>query len=420
MSKALTMTAKRIERLVSAKQGQLGHHRDAEVRGLYLQIVRLESKDRPAAASWILRFQLHGREHQLGLGSLHDVPLEEARRRARAAREKLSLGVNPLAEKREAQHKAKLERARAVTFEAATVRFHEERKDKEAAATSDQFISSMRRHAFPTLGTIPVGQIDRQQVLQTLTPIWNARRETAQRIRSGIERVLDWAESQGLREGANVARWAGLKMPLSALATKVTVKNHAALPFAQLPAFIQELRKRQGSAARALEFLILTACRTSEVLGARWDEIDLDGKLWTIPADRMKADKPHTVPLSDQAVTLLRELPREDAVVFVGMKKGQGLSNMSMSNLLQKRLKVDATVHGFRSTFKDWASECTAYPNEVSEMALAHSISSSVEKAYRRGPLLEKRKRLMADWANYCDGKAILTDATVVPLRAPA
>ena len=415
MSKVLTMTSKRIERLVSARQGQLGHHRDPEVRGLYLQVVRLERKDQPAAASWILRFQRDGKEHQMGLGSLHDVSLEAARKKARAAREQLAEGVNPLLLRKAEKQKRK---AASVTFADAARQVYNERKKGQAEITATTFIRCLEIHAFPVFGQVPIGEVDRSLVLQVLRPLWNSQRETGQRVRSAIERTLDHAEAHGLRTGANPARWEVLKILLGAGAADIKVQHHKALPYEQLPQFMQQLRKREGTAAAGLEFLILTAARTGEVIGAVWDEIDLDQKVWVIPAERMKMSRPHRVPLSDRAVAILKALPREDGNphVFIGTKKGRGLSNMSMSVLLQKRMKVPATVHGFRSSFRDWTAD-NQYDRNASELALAHLVGKDdTERSYLRTDMLDRRRPMMADWADYCAGKAV--SGNVVPLRS--
>ena len=414
MSKVLTMTSKRIERLVSARQGQLGHHRDPEVRGLYLQVVRLERKDQPAAASWILRFQRDGKEHQMGLGSLSDVDLVEARKRARAARLKLSEGINPLLERKAEKQKRK---AASVTFADAARQVYEERKKGQAEITATTFIRCLEIHAFPVFGQVPIAEVDRAMVLQVLRPLWNSQRETGQRVRSAIERVLDHAEAHGLREGVNPARWEVLKVLLGAGAADIKVTHHKALPYEELPRFMRELRKREGTAAAALEFLILTAARTGEVIGAVWSEIDLKEKLWVVPAVRMKMSRPHRVPLSDRAIAILKALPREDGNphVFIGTKKGRGISNMSMSVLLQKRMKVDATVHGFRSSFRDWTAD-NEYDRNASELALAHLVGKDdTERSYLRTDMLDRRRPLMQDWADFCDGKTVT--ANVIPMR---
>jgi integrase len=255
-------------------------------------------------------------------------------------------------------------------------------------------------------------------VLKAIEPMWYSKTETASRLRGRIEAELNFAKTRGYRDGENPAAWKdNLVHALPARSTIAKVAHHAAMPFTELPAFMQELSPREGMAARALEFTILTAARTAETIGARWDEIDLAAKLWTVPARRMKAKKEHKVPLSDCALAILRALPREGDFVFVGNCTGTAISNMAMSAVLERMGRAEITVHGFRSSFRDWAAERTAYPNEVIEMALAHTIKNKVEAAYRRGELLVKRARLMADWAKYCSTPAMSVSDQAISIR---
>ena len=270
---------------------------------------------------------------------------------------------------------------------------------------------------FPKLGALSVADIDTGLVLKVIEPIWSTKTETASRLRRRIETILDWATVRGYRSGDNPARWAGhLREVLPPPDKTRQVKHHAALPFAELPAFMSELAKREGVAARALEFTILTAARTGETIGATWNEIDFKNKTWTVPADRMKGRKEHVVPLSVPAIEILRGLPREADFVFIGGQRNNGLSNMAMAAVLKRMGRSDVTVHGMRSVFSDWAHERTAHVGNVIEMALAHSIPSATEAAYRRGTLFAKRTRLMNDWARYCYGKA--ASGEVVSIRA--
>ena len=258
--------------------------------------------------------------------------------------------------------------------------------------------------------------------MKILEPIWSAKPETASRVRGRIENILDWATVLKYREGDNPARWRGNLNKLLPPTSKVRrTKHHEALPYEQLPDFMHDLWAREGTSALALEFLILTAARTSEVINATWAEIDSDNNYWTIAADRMKSNRQHRVPLCERTVEILRSLPREDGNehVFIGPSAGKGLSNMAMSKLLRRMGRDNITVHGFRSTFRDWAAERTAYPNEVAEMALAHVISDKTEEAYRRGDLFEKRRRLMDDWAKYAETEPHDTGA-VVAIRGQA
>jgi integrase len=269
---------------------------------------------------------------------------------------------------------------------------------------------------------LPVAEIDLGWVLSVLEPIWHDKTETASRVRGRIESVLDWAAVRGYRSGENPARWRGqLQHVLPARGQIARPEHHPALPYAELPQFLTALRERQGVAAKALEFTILTAARTGEVIGAKWDEIDFAAKIWTIRADRMKARREHRVPLSDRALEIVKSLPRENGNdhVFIGPRAG-GLSNMAMAALLERMDRTDITVHGFRSTFRDWAAERTGHANHVVEMALAHVVGNKVEAAYRRGDLFEKRRRLMADWAQYCLSRPAAEGERVVILRRVA
>ena len=277
----------------------------------------------------------------------------------------------------------------------------------------------MKMYAYPALGKLPVAAIDKALVLKAIEPIWYTKTETASRVRGRIEAVLDFAKTRGYRTGENPATWDGnLVHALPARNTIAKVQHHAALPFAELPDFMAQLAAREGIAARALEFAILNASRTGEVICSRWSEIDLDAKLWTIPAGRMKAKKEHRVPLTGRSLEILKALPREGDFVFPGGRKGVSISNMAMAEVLKRMGWFDITVHGFRSTFRDWAAERTNYPNHVVEMALAHVVGNKVEAAYRRGDLFAKRARLMGDWAKYCMTRPVETAASnVMPIR---
>jgi integrase len=417
------LTTKRIERLTSAENGKLGRHRDPEIRGLYLQVLRLAEKDRPASASWVLKYEHRGKERMLGLGSLRDFNLKEARERARAARQKLADGIDPLAVKREEQSRLAAEAAKVMTFENVAKQYYDFHHTKwKSDKSRAQFLSTLKTYVYPKIGTVAVADIDTPMVLNVLEPIWKRIPETADRVRGRIEGVLSWATGKGFRKGDNPAQW---RNHLSAILPPNNQPDvhHAALPFEEIADFMVALRQREGTAARSLEFTILTAARTGEVIYAKWDEIDLKHRVWTIPAQRMKAGQKHRVPLSDRAVEILKGLPREKGNhhVFIGPSKA-GLSNMGMAMLLKRMAKTsfrkagEITVHGFRSTFRDWASERTSYDNNVIEMALAHSIGSAVEKAYRRGDLFAKRSRLMADWAKYCNTKPVAAGSNVVSL----
>jgi integrase len=360
-----------------------GRHPDGD--GLYLQITPTGVK------SWVLRFERNGHERMLGLGTLRDFSLKEARERTRRARQLLADGVDPIEAKRAQRVVPTLTFRQAVE---AYAKLHEQKW----TARRPQFLSSLRQHAFPILGDLPLPAIDTPAVLRVIQPIWTSKTETASRVRQRIEAVLDWATVSGHRpKGENPARWKGhLAMILPSPGAIAKVQHHGA--------FMGELRSREGVTARALEFAILTAARTNEVIGARWSEVDLDAATWTIPAARMKMTREHRVPLAEPALDLLRGLYTEanNDSIFIGQQAGRGLGDRALAEVLERMGRTDITVHGFRSTFRDWAAEVSHYPNHVVEMALAHAISNAVERAYRRGDLFEKRRQLMQEWAAFC------------------
>jgi integrase len=368
--------------------------------GAYLQI----SKD--GGRSWLFRYKLNGKARAMGLGPFGLVSLAEAREKARTARKLLLEGIDPLDAKAAKRRQATIAAAKAITFKDCAERYIKShsagwRNPKHKA----QWSATLETYAYPVFGNLAVADVDTGLVLKALEPIWATKPETASRVRSRIEVILSWAKVRGYREGENPARWRGhLDQTLPARHKVRKVQHHAALPQAELPAFMIELRKRDGVAARALEFAILTAARTGEVIGATWDEIDLDEKIWIVPAERMKGKERHRVPLSDQAIALLNELPRVEGSdhVFPGSRDKRPLSNMALLMMLRRMDRDDLTVHGFRSTFRDWAADTTGYANEVVEKALAHVVPYATEAAYRRGDMLERRRPLMDDWAAYC------------------
>jgi integrase len=346
----------------------------------------------------------------MGLGPASLITLAEARDKAREARRALLDGADPLTAKRERRAHARLQAATGVTFKQAAERM----MASHGAAWKNpkhrqQWRNTLATYAHPHFGELSVAAVDTGLVLKALEPIWNEKPETAGRVRGRIESVLDWAKARGYREGENPARWRGHLDKLLPNRRKVKrVRNHPAMPYVELPEFMGELRERTSVSARALEFAILTAARTGEVIGATWAEIDIPGATWTIPAPRMKAGKEHRVPLSARALELLESLPREGEFVFIGGRAGKPLSNMAMLELIRGMKPGTGYVpHGFRSTVRDWAAECTSYSSEVVEMALAHAIESKVEAAYRRGDLFEKRRRLMDEWAAFCASPAV-------------
>ncbi len=375
--------------------------------GLVLVITKTGTK------SWFLRYQRDGRERWHGLGPLHTVSLKEARERARKARLQLLDDIDPIDAKRAAKAARALASAQTITFEEAARKCHIAKRDGwKNAKHSAQFLSTLKAYVFPVFGKVAVADVDAGLIIRALEPIWKEKPETATRVRQRIEAVLNWAATNGYRpQGVpNPARWKGhLEHTFQPREKVRKVKHHAALPFAELPAFMADLSTREALAARALAFTILTVARTGEVVDARWPEIDLKAKVWTVPAERMKAKREHRVPLSDRAVELLRNLPGEtdNPYVFISAtSKGRPLSNMAMLVLLKRMGRSDLTVHGFRSAFRDWTSERTAFPHEVCEAALAHTIKNKTEAAYRRGDLLEPRRPLMDAWSRFCESPA--------------
>jgi integrase len=368
--------------------------------GLYLQV------GPGGAKSWIYRFTLNGKQRYFGLGSAA-IPLRRARELAAEARQLRAEGIDPIEHRRSERLAAQVASAKVMTFQQcaeAYIAAHESgwHNPKHRA----QWHSTLATYVYPVFGSLPVGEVNTGLVLQCLQPIWSSKIETASRLRGRVESILDWAKVAEYRSGENPARWRGhLDKLLPARGKVRKVEHYAALPYAQMPGFIAELRCRQGVSALALELTILCASRTGEAIGARWDEFDLPAGIWTIPVKRMKkSGNAHRVPLSSRAVEIIRSRyeKRESEFVFPGARIGQPLSKTAMLKLLELMGRADLTVHGFRSSFRDWAAECTSFPAEVAEMALAHTVGSAVEKAYRRGDLFEKRRALMAAWSDYC------------------
>ena len=364
--------------------------------GLWLQVSPTGAK------SWILRYTIAGRARWMGLGGVDLVTLAEAREAARAGRKLARDGVDPIDRRRAAKQEAQS----AVSFKDAADRYIKaHRPSWKNEKHADQWPATLETYAYPHFGHLPVSHIEVGHVLKAIEPIWSTKAETASRVRGRIEAVLDWATARNYRSGENPARWKGhldkLLPPRKKLARTV---HHAALPYPEIGDFMAALREQGGIGARALEFCILVAGRTGEIIGATWPEVDFDAKVWTIPGSRMKAGKDHKVPLSPRAIEILREMEKlSGAYIFPGLKKDRPLSNMALLATLKRMKRDDLTTHGFRSTFRDWAAERTNYPREVAEMALAHAIGDKVEAAYRRGDLFEKRRRLMQEWAKFCD-----------------
>lgn len=385
--------------LAVSRLRERGLHAVGGVSGLYLQVTP------SGARTWILRATMGGKRRDMGLGGFPDVTLADAREKAREARAKINQGIDPILERERALNMLRAEQAKSLTFEAACRALIDAKSDEwRNAKHRTQWSSSLETYAYPVLGKLQISDVGQAHVLSVLQPIWKEKTETANRLRGRIEQVLDWAKVRGFREGENPARWRGHLDKLLPAPAKITrVVHHKALPLDAMPDFMAALRQRKGITPRALEFLVLTAARSGEVRGATWPEIDMDGAVWTVPADRMKAGKEHRVPLSSQALALLAGLPRlEDNELVFPAPRGGVLSDMALTALM-RRMVVDAVPHGMRSTFRDWAAERTNYPREVAEMALAHTISNAVEAAYRRGNLLNKRAEMMADWANFIE-----------------
>ncbi|EWG99909.1 tyrosine-type recombinase/integrase [Halomonas sp. BC04] len=421
--KAREMSAAEVRRLTDP-----GLYAVGGVAGLQLQVAKT------GARSWVMRVKIGDRRRDIGLGGFPDVPLADARAKARVVREKIAAGIDPVEERRVARL-ALLAQTQRITFDEATEKFltlkrHEFKNIKHAA----QWENTLATYASPVIGAKRVDEIALADIEELLTRgnLWLTKTETAKRVRGRVEKVLDWATAGGHRTGDNPARWRGnldARLPNPGKVAKKS--HHSALPIDDMPRFMSHLATMEGSGARCLEFAILTAARSSEAKGATWSEIDLDARLWTIPADRMKARKEHRVPLSRAAVALLKALPRHEGTNLVfpsarnkmlsentltavikrmdgTMPEGQGYRDPNTGGIV--------TAHGFRSTFRDWAGERTAYPGDICEMALAHVIKNKAEAAYRRGDLLEKRRRLMKDWALFCAEGA--TQGSVTPIRA--
>jgi integrase len=375
----------------------------ADGAGLYLRVGRGGSK------SWAFRYMLKGKPREMGLGGLNKVSLADARKKAGDARLLLSEGRDPLSERKvqETQRAAaeKLAAARTMTFDKcadAYISAHEVSWKNEKHR--QQWRNTLTTYVSPVFGSVPVQDVDSDHVMRVIEPIWNTKTETARRVRGRIEVILDWAKVRGYRTGENPARWRGHLNHLLPARSKVrAVKHHAALPYTEISTFMKELGQIDGTGAAALEFLILTAARTSEVIYAQWAEVDLKNHVWIVPAERMKGGCEHRVPLSAAATTVLKRMKQLNGeYLFPGRTPDSPLSNMALLMTLGRMNRGNITSHGFRSTFRDWAAERTNIPGEVVEMALAHAVESKTEAAYRRTDLFDKRRRLMDAWAEYC------------------
>jgi integrase len=403
---------------LAVKNAKPGRHADGG--GLHLLV-----KD-SGARSWVYRFMLGGKSRDVGLGAagVGGISLAAARDARDALRIKVKAGTDPLEERQrraaDAIAEAQIAKVAGITFKSVSEIYMESnwdswRNDKHR----HQWKSTMATYVYPVIGDLPVAKVGTTHVLQILEPMWRSKSETASRVRGRIETILDAAKARGYREGENPARWRGHIAQILPARARLTRGHHKAMPYESVPAFFAALHQREAIAALALEFTILTAARTGEVIGAKWDEIDLDKAVWTIPAHRMKAGKEHRVPLSLRAFEILKSTQELRKESLFPTARGGALSGMAMAMLL-RRIGVDVTVHGFRSSFRDWCAECTGYAHEVAEMALAHTIDNKVERAYRRGDLFEKRRRLMDDWATYCVTGDVTVGDNVMAIRGAA
>lgn len=377
--------------------------RYSDGQNLWLQVSKGGTK------SWLFRYMKDGKARHMGLGPLHTVGLAEARDRAQRARLILLDGLDPLQDRRAKRAALKAEAAARVSFKQAAERYIAAHSPSwKNPKHSTQWPNSLETYAYPLIGELGIGTIETRHVMSVIEPIWMSKTETATRVRGRLERILDWARAMGMRSGENPARWRGHLDKLLPARSKVSkVKHHAAMSYRDVPAFLGRLRDVDYISARALELTILCATRTNETIGATWDEIDLVDKIWTIPGTRMKSGRVHRIPLSECALRLLRALPREvgnNAFVFPGARSGAALSNMAMLELLRGTPGASGlTVHGFRSSFREWAGEQTNFARETIEASLAHQLEDKVEAAYMRSDLILKRRKLMEAWASYCE-----------------
>lgn len=403
MARTREMTALEVRRLKGP-----GRHWVGGVAGLHLLIYR------SGARAWVLRVTIAGKRRDIGIGAYPDISLADARERARDLRAKIRDGHDPVEERRELERAMRDARARRLTFDEAASRYiRAKRHEFRSRKHGDQWEASLQAYASPVIGDTPVDEIDLPHVIAVLEPIWTTKTETAKRLRGRIEAVLAWAAVSGYRSRENPARWKGnldAVFPSPGRTKKTT--HYPALPWRQVPSFMEALRERDGVASRALEFAILTAARSGEVRLATWDEIE--GNVWTVPAERIKAGRRHRVPLSRDAYAVLDRVPRmaESPYVFPSPQEGKAMSDMTLSAVIKRMSRGGEwvepstgrriTVHGFRSAFKDWARSCTSYADEVSELALAHVNDDATRSAYARDELIELRARLMEDWARFC------------------
>lgn len=410
--------AKTIEKLTALGVGRYsapGYYGDGG--GLYLSVGPSGNR------SWIFRYTFDGRRREMGLGAVHTLGLSEARDRARAMRRMLLDGIDPLADRDQQRVAEKIQRDRLITFDAAAKQYILAHGGTwKNAKHRQQWEATLATYASPRIGTMPVAEIETRDVVDVLQPIWTTKGETASRLRGRIESILDWATVCGYRDGLNPARWKGhLDKALAKVSRRSRIEHHPSLPWQQMQPFMTALREREGAAARALEFAILTAARSGEVRGMTWAEVDIEARLWTVPATRMKAGVQHRVPVTDAALAVLAAMPRgePDDLVFAAPRSGGAMSDMAMTALLRRMNRGDITTHGFRSSFRTWAAESAAssFGREAAEHALAHKLPDAVEAAYNRTDLLDRRRGLMDAWARHC---TVSVPATVTPIREVA
>ncbi len=404
--------AKKINRLTALKINkatQKGMLPDG--RGLYLQVSKSGSK------SWIYRYEVDGREKSHGLGGFPETSLGDARDAADDCRKLRKKGIDPIEHKRKELAASKLNTAKSITFKQCATTFIDSHKAGWKNPKHEMYWrNTLKTYAYPVIGDLSVQDVDTGLVLAVIEPIWFTKTETASRVRQRIENILDWAKARGYREGENPARWRGhLNTQLPERNKVQKVKHFPAMPYKDLPAYFCELRQVDTVAAKALAFTILTATRATEAREARWSEVDIENNLWIIPPERMKAGREHRVPLSPEALVILKQVEGYDKYfLFPGLKTKKSISEASIRQLL-KKTHDGLTVHGFRSSFRDWCAEMTSYPREVAESALAHTLGNATEAAYQRGDLLIKRSKLMSAWTDYC-----ITDeqsGEVIPLN---
>ncbi|MCJ8276303.1 MAG: tyrosine-type recombinase/integrase [Bdellovibrionales bacterium] len=380
---------------------------------LYLQVTNAGTK------SWLFRYSFNKRSRWMGLGTCKTITLAQARETVIDLKRELKKGLDPIIVRDQELRRRFLSESRTISFDKCAERYIEAHKSKwKSKKNLVQWENSLKNYASPIIGHLPVSEIDLTLVLSVLEPIWETKTETASRVRARIERILSWATVRGYREGNNPAIWKGyLDAILPNKSGLHKTKHFKAMPFQEIGEFMKELKEKDGVSYRALEFLVLTATRTNETLNAKWSEINFDNKTWTIPSSRMKSGQEHIVPLSRRALEILKDLERiqHNEFIFPGKKQSKPLSDMTLLMIL-RREQLDYTVHGFRSTFKDWASERTNFTREVSEMALAHTITNKVEAAYRRGKLLLKRRSLMKSWEEFCYSQSSENNIVEIPV----